>query len=111
MGGVQPQETACDCSCLLLRCLPGETRDLIAAPWPPSLCGGFHWDGCRNFAGQPAPAPSGHFKRGWGYLQLDVLGAEIGMVSGEAHLAGLFCRAKPDSACAADQRKRIVADE
>ena len=46
---------------------------------------------------------------GWrgGDFELDVLDAEIGMVGGEAHLAGLLAGAYPDGAGAADQRKGL----
>ena len=70
-----------------------------------------HRDGGKGFYAEPPRAASGPFSRGGGDLQLDVLGAEDGVMGGEAHLAWLFRSANPDGAGAANERKGIVADE
>src|ERR1035437_872330 len=61
--------------------------------------------------GTAAPTASGCF--GWGRrdLELDVLDAEVGVVRGEAHLAGFLGGANPDGAGAADEREGIVANQ
>jgi len=65
----------------------------------------------RRSSGSAACSASGGFGRSGLDIEVDVTGAEDGVMGGEAHLAGLLSGANPDGACASDERERIVADE
>lgn len=54
---------------------------------------------------------SGHFGSGVSDLNLDMLGAKVGVVGGKAHFPRLFSGANPDGASAANEREWIVSDK